>query len=374
MEIKGIRYVGPMFDMSGYGQAARGYVLALHKLGVPITINAVSFEQGKTDFGENGRILQSLVNKKIDYNIVITHLTPEHWAAFHEPYKTNIGYCVWETSKLHPDWPNYINASSEACLVSCEWSVDVYKQSGVTVPVFSVPHGIDLSEFENVSPYEVKGVKPDAYKFYAISQFTERKHPMALIKAYWAAFQGKENVALIFKTYRMGFEDKEKQVIRDTVVALKKVMPMDYYPPIYLILDPLTRNQILGLHKFGDCCVSLDRGEGFGLVPFEAGACGKPIIVTGVAGALEYAKEDNSFLVDYSFTPVFGMPWSPWYRGEQLWAEPDIFHAMQLMSYVYYNRGEAVDKGDKLKEYITNNLTWEKVGGKMVHVIKHLGE
>ncbi len=372
MGIKGIKYVAPLFDMSGYGQASRGYVLALHRLGIPITIKPVSFEQEAADFGENGKILRSLIDKDVDYDVVVIHLTPEHWAQMREAGKHNIGYCVWETDKLHKDWPGYINDNVEACMVSCEWSMGVYKGSGVNVPVYSVPHGIDVEEYKNIFPYSVKGVDPMAYKFYAIFQFIERKHPMALIKSYWHAFQNNENVALILKTYRMGFSDEEKQVVRETLKRLKKVMPMDSYPPIYLVGNMLDRDEVLGLHKFGDCLISLDRGEGFGLVPFEAGACGKPIIVTGMGGVREFAKPENSYLVNYTMTPVFGMPMSPWYRGDQMWAEPNLDHAISLMRHVYDNQEEAANKGRMLKDYIATNLSWDQMGMRMLEVIKSL--
>ena len=103
----------------------------------------------------------------------------------------------------------------------------------------------------------------------------------------------------------------------------------------------LSEDEMKGLHARGDCYVSLDRGEGFGLNPFAAGACGNPIIVSGWGGSLEYAKEDNSYLIKCLETPVSGMPWSPWYRGDQLWAEPNIKHASELMKHVYDNQEEA---------------------------------
>jgi glycosyltransferase involved in cell wall biosynthesis len=371
-KIKGIKYVGPMFDMSGYAQACRGYILSLHRLGIPITLGPISFEQDKPDLGKDGTILKSLVNKEIDYNVVILHSTPEHWSKLREPNKFNIGYCVWETDKLHPDWIVHINDTVEACMVSCEWNVEVYKNSGIVVPVFSVPHGIDVSEFKDVEPYEIRGVSPDVYKFYSIFQFIERKHPMALIKAYWYAFQNNEKVALILKTYRMGFSPEEKNVIKDTIKRMKIMMPMDNYPPVYLIGDMLSRDQILGLHKSGDCLISLDRGEGFGLVPFEAGASENPIIVTGLGGVTEYAKPEHSFLCKYSLTPVFGMQQSPWYRGDQLWAEPDLGNAVHLMRYVYKHQVEAANKGRMLKQYIVDNLSWDKMGMRMVEGIKSL--
>jgi len=371
MELRGIKYVGPFFDASGYGQASRGYALALHKMGVPLVIKPVSFEEVKPDLGEEGKILFGLQKEKVDYNIVLTHLTAEWWEKHYEPDKTNIGYTIWETDKLHPDWPGWIN-KYHAAMVGSEWNVEVCKKSGVTIPIYSVPHGIDLSRFDDVTSYVLPGVKKNAYKFYGIFQFTERKHPVALIKSYWYAFQNKENVALILKTYRSNFGDEEKDAIRKSIKRLKAVTPMDNHPPIYLILDMLSNDEVLGLHKFGDCFVSLDRGEGFGLCGFEAGASGNPIIVTGIGGALEYAKPEHSYLLNYTMTPVSGMPWSPWYRGDQLWAEPDCLDAVNNMRHVYNNRKEAAKKGALLRKYIEDNLTWDKVGQRMIDVIKSL--
>ncbi len=295
---------------SGYAQAARGNILSLHALGVPLTLNPISFEEARPDLGEDGQILKSLVNKDIDYNIVLIHTTPEFWHKFRETDRTNVGYTIWETSKLHPDWENYINDNVQKVLVGCEWNVGVFKESGVKIPIGVVPHGIGVDEFEGVKPYGISGITDDTYVFYSIFQWIERKHPIALIKSYWYAFQNDEKVALVLKTYRSNYSEPEKNAIRITVKKLKGVTPMAYHPKIYLILDMLSHEEMLGLHARGDCYVSLDRGEGFGLSPFAAGAAGNPIIVTGFGGVTEYAKEHNSYLVDYSLTPVHGMPWS----------------------------------------------------------------
>lgn len=372
MEIKGIKYVGPVFDASGYAQAARGYILALHRLGIPITINSVSFEEGMSDFGEVGNILSKLVNRNIEYNIVIIHLTVEHYEKFCEPGKVNIGYSVWETSKIHDQWVKWLNQSVSAVMTASDFLVDVYKNSGVEIPVLNVPHGIDMEEYRGIKEYTIKGIDPEAYKFYAILQFFERKHPLGLVRAYWYAFQNDENVALVLKTYRAGFSEEQSNIIKKTLQMCRESMPMDKYPPIYLITKMLDRDEVLGLHKFCDCLTHVDRGEGFGLVPFEAGACGNPVIVTGWGGVTEYANKDNSYLIDYTLTPVYGMPWSPFYRGDQLWAEPDIYHASRTMQHVYNNREEASNRGKLLQRNIEENFGWDDVGNKMIEAIKSL--
>jgi len=728
MKITGIKYIGPIFDPSGYAQACRGNIMALHSQGVPLTLAPISFEPTRPDLGAEGKILNSLVDKKIDYNIVFIHTTPEFWSKYKEPDKTNVGYTIWETTKLHPDWPGYINENVDKVLVGCTWNHGVFKDSGVTIPIGVVPHGIDMSEFDDIKEYNIGGVSKDDYVFYDIFQWcydektrvltkdgfkyfkdlkytdyiatlnkdtdeleyykpdkivkfrrkdkmlklkgtqfdlcvtpdhkmvvkehmkdsyrvsktdnwqlkplnemvivdqngdlkvsgkyrtkknciwtnsseksfslpgkkgvvlnmdlfleflgwylsegslniiksngahrvvitqvksqeykkeiwdniksmgftpinhgdkgilfnskdmclylkqfgecyekfipkfvkslssrqikilltsmfkgdgsfhkngtwckyvttskklaediqecllkigysgaistsdpttkkigkidgreirgkrlqytvsvnrennepsmyyadlqeidydgyvycatvpnhnmlverngkilfcgnTERKHPLVLIKAYWHAFQNNENVALVLKTYRSDYSEPEKDAIRTTIKRLKKVTPMEKYPKIYLILNLLSNKEITGLHATGDCYVSFDRGEGWGLGPFTAAACGNPIIITGFGGSTEYAKEDNSYLINYSLTPVFGQPWSPWYRGDQLWAEPDVKHGADLMRYVYEHQEEAKQKGEMIKKYIADNFTWKHIGQKIIKEIEEI--
>jgi len=372
MKIKGIKYIGPIFDGSGYAQANRGNILILHNLGIPITLSPLSFEGVHPELGEDGKLLESLIDKQIDYNIVYMHMTPEFYGNHREEGKINIGHIYWETTKLHPDWLTYINKNLSLLFVGCTWNQEVCKDSGITIPTAVIPYGINSDTFSDVEPYEITGISDDAYIFYSIFQWTERKHPIALIKAYWYAFQKHENVALVLKTYRNNYTEPEKTVVRESLTRLKKVTPMDHHPKIYLILDMLSSDEILGLHARGDCYVSLDRGEGFGLCPFTAGAFAKPIIVTGFGGITEYAKEHNSYLVDYTLTPVHGMPWSPWYLGNQLWAEPDVVHGSELMRHAHKNQDLSKHMGTVLQKEIKENFSWEVVGKRIVKELEKI--
>jgi len=310
MKIKGIRYTGPIFNNSGYARACRGNILALHQAGIPLNLNPISFEGANPELGEDGKILKSLVNNGSEYNVNFIHTTPEFWQKHRINGLINVGFTIWETTKLHPDWSNYINNNVDKVLVGCSWNKEVFKDSGITIPIGVVPHGINMKESDNVEPFNISGVDENDYMFYGIFQWTERKHPLALLKGYFQAFEGIKDSVLVLKTYRNDYSDKEKTAIRETIRRLKIIMPMSSYPKIIFLSNMLTEQEIVSLHKRGDCYVSFDRGEGFGLSPFQAGSEGNPIIVTGFGGSTEYAKEDNSYLIDYQLTPVFGMPWS----------------------------------------------------------------
>jgi hypothetical protein len=85
------------------------------------------------------------------------------------------------------------------------------------------------------------------------------------------------------------------------------------------------------IHTIGDCYVSLTHGEGWGMGAFDAATLGKPVLMTGWGGQLDYLGEDYPGLIRYRMTPVSG--WLPHasYQPNQRWATPDIGHASELM-------------------------------------------
>jgi glycosyltransferase involved in cell wall biosynthesis len=149
---------------------------------------------------------------------------------------------------------------------------------------------------------------------------------------------------------------------------------LEHFPKLFLVVENLSKAGMLSLHKRGDCFVLLQRSEGWGLPHFEAAACGKPIITPSYGGQTEFLKEDNSYLVDYTLCPVGGMNWSPYYRGDQLWCEPDMKQAMDTMLHVYRNREEAREKGLRARAYVEQNFTWDKVGDLIVSRLQEIDQ
>ena len=99
-----------------------------------------------------------------------------------------------------------------------------------------------------------------------------------------------------------------------------------------------------------DCYVSLHRSEGFGLTVAEAMLLGKPVIATRYGGTLEFMNDENSYLVRWEPTAVGegAYPYSP----EDIWAEPDLDHAAELMRHVVAQHDEARQRGLLARRHI----------------------
>lgn len=376
--MKGIKYVGPVEDFSGYAEAARNYISSLDAHGVPLTVHPRNFDVNPPPIADPRMrsLLDNLIGAGIPYDKVIIHLTPDLYPLYAERGKHNIGFVAWETSLLHPKWAASMEVVDEMW-VPCQWNKKALINSGVTKPIKVIPHGIDPDMFSGVGndSYFINGVGENTFKFYSIFQWMNRKNPEGLIRSYFNAFGPDDDVVLILKTYLSGRTGADKQHLKNFIVNIKKDMNIDYYPKIILIGDLLSHSQMRGLHKYGDCYVSMHRGEGWGLPMFEAGLAGNPVIGTKCGGNLEFMSETDSYLVDCQMTYVSGMStFNPWYLGNQQWAEPDQIHGSQLMRRVYDNREESKSRGIALRDKIKSEFSWVKVAEKMIQCLSERGK
>ncbi len=332
--MKNVLFTCAALGASGYSEASRNYISALnlYKDQINLAVQSVNFEKWSTDQNLYRATLEPLLNKKIKPDVQIIHMTPENYPKYKIPGIKNIGYTVWETTRLPPRWVNLCN-QMDAILVPCEWNVEVFKNCGVTVPVKKVEHTIDLGQFQNVQPFDL-GSLNSKFKFYSIFQWTERKNPSGIIKAFISEFSKNENVSLILKTYHLDNSPSDRQSVERVITELSKQLHTDDHPPINLIHKMLSRSEVLALHSACDVMVLPHRAEGWSCTHFESLAMGNPTIGTRFGGNTEFMTDDNSLLLDYQLTPVSGMPW-PIYSGKGMWADPSLDHLRKLMRRAY---------------------------------------
>ncbi len=368
-----IKYKGPSLDPSGYGEAVRDYIKALHSIGVDITVEPWNFEAKSPSFyGEKGELIESLKNRNIDYDIVIHHYVPGKPAI--EKDKINIGYNTWETDRLPSKWTENINNFYDMNLVPSEFNKEVYAKSGVKIPIEVVPHCLDVAPYENAEPMEITGFE-DHFKFLSVFQWTERKNPIGLLKAYYSEFTNKDKVVLILKTYRSNTSREEVEKIKQQIDQLKLDMKLNYYPPVYLLSGLLVKQDMYQLYKASDCFVLPTRGEGFG-IPFAEACAGENLVITtdfgGQTDFLSPLTSTNSaMLAPCFYTPVAHMPWIPNYDASMRWAEPDLESIRVFMSLAYEMGTKRLNaKKYSAHQFVKEELSYKRVGDIFVSKLK----
>ena len=360
-----VSYVSACLDASGYAEAARNYIGALSEAGVTVDVNPVSFESFKSDLGILGRRINGLIKVDSEAKIQIVHTTPNVYHRFHKKDKYNIGYTTWETTKLPKGWADNINMMDEVW-VPCTQNMEIFRNSGVTIPIYHIPHTFNrqLVEQEKVE-FALQNLEPNDFLFYSIFQWTARKNPLDMLKAYLTEFNAGDKVSLVLKTYLFNPDSAdEREKIRQAILEVKNKLYLDSYPKIILITSLLSKPQISQLHRLGSCYLSFHRNEGFGIPIAEAMLAGKPVICTNYGGTVDFVSADNAYPISYQESPVYGMPWDT-YKGDQVWADINIMEARRAMRYVYQNQAEAAAKGRKAQEQLDKKYSWGQVAQMM---------
>lgn len=352
-----INLCAPFLDPSGYGEFARFFAYALCNGGADLSCENIvlpSSSNKPIDFGIKGSVVKSkmtLVPRIHDVNIIF--MIPPLFKAFRRKQaKFNIGFTMFEASLLPTGWAAACN-EMDAIFVPSEWSKDSFIKSGVTKPIHVVPPGIVADE---VSIDD--GIKKDpVFTFYSIFQWSERKNPINLLKAYFVAMQNKPNVRLALKTYQDTRLDKNKEMIGLEVEKLKKELKLPTYPEVLLITNFLSNKEIKKLHLSSHCFVTPHRAEGWHMPAMDAMAMGNAVIATNYSGNTQYMDSSNSLLLPYFTTPCVNTGgFAPFFNGTMRWAEPSVEDLITKMQYVYDNRDECMKLGNQARQHILDKF------------------
>ena len=364
-----IEYVGPAFDASGYGQACRGYLRALTDAGAQVVLRALSFEQIQPDLGAEGAWLRSILvkdNGPTGAELRVLHSTPDTWEAIQKglPPLPTVGYCAWETDAPPAGWAGWINDYVSILMVPSSQNAKAFASAGVTVPIVVMPHAV-----APIPPSERPTLpRTGAFRFLSVFQWTERKNPIGLLKAFLTEFRHDENVCLVLKTYLLAGGEQERRQIRQYINEVKRGLWLDAYPEVRIIVEKLSSADLAQLVHDCDAYVSLHRQEGFGLPIVEAMMASKPVIVTETGGPAEFLLPRECY-VPFTETPVFGMPWKI-YAGSMTWAEPDLMAARRRMRFLFStpnNIGERCRKTAAVYEP-------SRIGERFLEAVKGLGK
>lgn len=349
---------------SGYSSFARAFGKALFNAGVDLRITRHKHDKTTIPldefWSENLRKFETTLTRP-DIRMHIE--TPE----FFKPVNgmKNIGFTFWETDRIpgairdgepsvspNFNWVSQMNLMTQMW-TSAESAQSSFINSGVKVPVKIIGVPMEFSDTKDELP--IKGITTDEGGNHiprsdrkivigSVAQFNFRKNIEDLIVAVCSEFRSHE-VVLLLKTYGACQNDAQQEdIIRRRVQGLKNVIGWKDVPQVILVQNTLSDRQMQCLYNSMDIFVTCTRGEGFCIPAAQAMGSGVPTICTGWSAMMDFVEAGvTGWPVKFQLEPVYGMPFIPWYRPDQLWARINMVDLMAIMRKVY----NGVVNGDK---------------------------
>jgi glycosyltransferase involved in cell wall biosynthesis len=377
--VTGVRYLAH-WPGDGLGDAAAAYLSGLRARAVPVSWVPLDWGTGTWGPGHplapwpgpSPRSCQhsDICNVDLDYDVTLVH-SLMRWYEGWPSTGRYAAYATYEADRLPERSVAALN-HYDSVLVPSRQNLEVFRNSGVVVPVRLVPH--IARPPRPVAGAGLPGLPAETFVFYLIATWTCRKAVPDAVTAFLEAFTAADDVALVLKTtdadhvaLRRLREGRDAEPARHSgrswwsLAALIAKYPDP--PPIRLITRALPRAEIDALHTRGDCFVSLARGEGWGLGAFEAGAAGNPAVVPGWGGHLDYLPAGYPYCAGYRLVPTAAEELDDWWErlDDQRWAKADVTHASYLLRRIFEHRGEAREWGRRLRHHIMTNFTAEQV-------------
>lgn len=303
--IKRLTVLAELQPQTGYTDHLIEMVRGLQTLGVYCSIRAISKSSG---FGTG-------IPLDIAQRVVYCP-QPEPWELilapphhFPTPGKKTIYFTMWESTRLPKRSVQFLNAV-EAVIVPCQWCLDNFKASGVTVPIHIVPLGIDRAIFAPRPPR--KGLPVVFGAAGRMAHGGERKGLREAILCFSEAFRGDEKVEMRVKCH----PDCPIGDITDPRITVTKAH----------LQWPAWANWLADL----TCLVSPVTGEGWGLIQQQATALRVYLIAPFYGGLIEFVQNCNATIIRHIEQPAFGA-----YAGCGDWAVPDLGSVVEAMRHLY---------------------------------------
>lgn len=368
--MKALKWRAPILDCSGYASAARGYLQAAEAAGLAIQVRDRSRSANLKNKGIDQPILDM-------YNRLYKTVVPENAPAvqhqvpdcFVNDRRTSlkIGYTIFEMSRIPKVWTPYCN-EMEVLWTGSEYSKEAFVNSGVKTPIHVLPHALDIEAFSSAKPWQIENRR--SFAFLSVFDFTSRKGWQDLLRAYWTAFDAKDDICLILKVFFGDFSEASRVDIARRIVNYRLSLGFEDRAPILLYGHDVANSDMPGLYKSADCYVGISR-EGFGLSYAEAMAAGLACIGPQVGGTRQYMNPDNSLLIDY----VGEEPISP--EMTQLnpifdglsWAKHSWEHLSILMKQAASDSTMRKAIAEQGRKTIAEELNYQTIGSKIASLL-----
>lgn len=342
--MKSVYWRTPSKSLSdGYGYA--GYTLVNHVRSSGLNVlspedrpcNGKTVEQRVYISLENGLHFDPIHN--YENSILVNNCLPDQYVLSGQ---YNIGFTYWETDTIPRRWRSKLQEVDEIWTTS-KWVGDVFRDHFPDKIVNHFNLGIDTSIYNIHESYPEDG----PFTFLHIGSPSTRKNTQMAVDAFMARFAANKNYKMIIKS--IGPPDARH------MCGPMKIGPLSDLKQFEVIDYDMTEEELNKLYERAHCLVYPTRGEGWGMIPFNAIGKGIPTICTNATSCTEYAEMSVPLDFEWSSSNTFGI-----YQGGK-WADPSFSDLCDKMQYVVDNYDEIKKKTLQSAKIIHRKYPWDKV-------------
>ena len=389
MNKKLLLFQGPVFTRSGYGDHSRDLLHSLYKMD-KYDIKIVPKRWGNTpqnnipqnEFGS--WMLQNLATRLDRQPDIFIQVSVAN--EFEPIGKFNIGVTAGvETTVIPKDFIDGAN-KMDLVIVPSNFTKQIFEKTQyqelhretkqvvnefrVNKPVEVLFEGVDTTVFGQEPELDIlEGVETD-FNFLFVGHWLkgklgeDRKDVGMLIRTFSTIFNylpKDKRPGLILKTSQAGFSITDRETIKAKINDVLKGIKEP--PTIYLLHGDLTQEEMNSLyqHPKVKAMLSFTKGEGYGRPLAEFASTGKPVVVSGWSGQVDFLPQENSVLLQGSLREVDDSAADKFLMKESKWFTVNYSDAANKIYQLYNDYDEYLKQSKPLKLHIKNNFSLRKM-------------
>ena len=269
-----------------------------------------------------------------------------------------IGYTPWESTKVPLNWTLPMKGVDDLW-TTAKWVAETFEDITERKDIFVLPHGIDpiWKEGDN----KVRTAKPNGpFTFLHVGEPAVRKGGDLFYNAWYKAFRHRKDVSIIIKSVGPAWcraKDSRGHILSSPTSEAANNPRVKTYEHV------ATQEWMRDLYMSANCLVYPSRGEGFGLIPLEAMATGRPVIIPG-QGIGDFTEHAAATLVK-----------SEWVESKDqrvhpgAWMDHDLDELIYLMEMMISNYETYRHFQYNQRQAIFEKFDWDVIGRRAVERI-----
>lgn len=291
------------------------------------------------------------------WDCVLAVSLPAAWPVQNGRRSDLVWHTMFELEPMPPTWVPILNRSAGVWVPS-QWCANLFRSSGVTVPIFVAGYGVDRRYFFPVNR-SMRDGEPLRVLVWSMA-LIGRKNPLMAFTSFLDAGFPADKATLEIKV-NSGQGMSALKGYDGKVLSNARVIAEDW---------PLSR--VGEWLRSGDVLVYLSGGEGFGLMPLEAMACGLPVVCANNTGMMDFLSPDYAMLVpskgkkeNIGYTLRFGV--------KAYEEQPDADITTDYLRWCFEHRAEMREMGERAALAV-QHMTWQRTGeNALIHLTSLFG-